>query len=48
MRRPGPTPTKIAAAPCSMSWNAASALVVLPTATGIGMKRVNSSSESGS
>ena len=33
---------------CAISWNAASALVVLPTATGIGMKRVNSASDSGS
>ncbi len=45
---PGPTPTKIAAAPCSMSRNAAAALVVLPTATGIGMKRVKSARASGS
>ena len=39
---PGPTPTKTAAAPCSMRAKAASAWVVLPTATGIGMRRVNS------
>ncbi len=45
---PGPTPTKTAAAPCSINANAASAFVVLPTATGIGMNRVNSSSDNGS
>ncbi len=45
---PGPTPTKTAAAPCSISAKAASAWVVLPTATGIGMKRVNSARLSGS
>ena len=45
---PGPTPTNTAAAPCSISRYAASALVVLPTATGIGMNRVKSASESGS
>ena len=45
---PGPTPTNTAAAPCCMSSKAAAALVVFPTATGIGMKRVNSASDSGS
>ena len=45
---PGPTPTKTAAAPCSISAKAASAWVVLPTATGIGMRRVNSARLSGS
>ena len=45
---PGPTPTKTAAAPCSMSAKAASLFVVLPTATGIGMRVVNSSRLSGS
>ena len=45
---PGPTPTKIAAMPWCISWYAASKLVVLPTATGMGMKRVKSASSSGS
>ena len=45
---PGPTPTKIAAMPWPISWYAASYEVVLPTATGMPIERVNSASSSGS
>ena len=44
---PGPTPTKIAAAPCSISEYAASALVVFPTATGMLLRFTKSASSSG-